>query len=42
MTVQAVMIRQTNMADRGQGLFSLYIYIEKIKKSSCQKPLDKF
>ena len=28
------------MAARGRGLFSLYIYIEKI--SSCQKPLDRF
>ena len=26
----------------GQGLFSLYIYIEKLEKSSCQKPLDRF
>ena len=31
-----------NMAARGRGLFSLYIYLEKIKKSSCQKPLDRF
>ena len=30
------------MAARGQGLFSLYIYIENFKKSSCQKPLDRF
>ena len=30
------------MAARGRGLFSLYIYIEKLKKSSCQKPLDRF
>ena len=27
---------------QGQGLFSLYIYIEKLEKSSCQKPLDRF
>ena len=26
----------------GRGLFSLYIYIEKLEKSSCQKPLDRF
>ena len=27
----------------GEGcLFSLYIYIENLKKSSCQKPLDRF
>ena len=31
-----------NMAARGRGLFSLYIYIENFKKSSCQKPLDQF
>ena len=31
-----------NMAARGRGLFSLYIYIENFKKSSCQKPLDRF
>ena len=31
-----------NMAARGRGLFSLYIYIENLKKSSCQKPLDRF
>ena len=30
------------MAARGWGLFSLYIYIEKLEKSSCQKPLDRF
>ena len=29
--VQAVMIRQKNMAARGQGLFSLYIYIKNFK-----------
>ena len=29
-----------NMATRGRGSFSLYIYIENLKKSSCQKPLD--
>ena len=28
-----------NMAARGRGLFSLYIYIENLKKSSCRKPL---
>ena len=27
---------------QGAGLFSLYIYIENFKKSSCQKPLDRF
>ena len=31
-----------NMAARGRGLFSLYIYIENFKKSSCQKLLDRF
>ena len=31
-----------NMATRGQGLISLYIFIENFKKSSCQKPLDGF
>ena len=31
-----------NMAARRQGLFSLYIYIEKLEKSSCQKSLDQF
>ena len=31
-----------NMAARGRGLFSLYIYIENFNKSSCQKPLDRF
>ena len=30
-----------NMAARGRGLFSLYIFIEKLEKSSCQK-LDRF
>ena len=25
---------------QGAGLFSLYIYVEKLEKSSCQKPLD--
>ena len=30
------------MAARGWSLFSLYIYIENLKKSSCQKPLDRF
>ena len=29
--VQAIWIRQKNMAARGRGLFSLYIYIEKFK-----------
>ena len=29
--VQAIWIRQKNMAARGQGLFSLYFYIENIK-----------
>ena len=27
---------------QGRGLFSLYIYIENFKKSSCQKTLDRF
>ena len=27
---------------QGAGLISLYIYIENFKKSSCQKPLDRF
>ena len=31
-----------NMAPSGRGLFSLYIYIENLKKSSCRKPLDRF
>ena len=31
-----------NMAARGRSLFSLYIYLENFKKSSCQKPLDRF
>ena len=31
-----------NMAASGRGLFSLYIYIENLKNSSCQKPLDRF
>ena len=31
-----------NMDARGWSLFSLYIYIENLKKSSCQKPLDRF
>ena len=30
------------MAARGRGLFSKYIYKEKFKKSSCQKPMDRF
>ena len=30
------------MAAREWSLFSLYIYIENLKKSSCQKPLDQF
>ena len=30
------------MAARGRGLFFLYIYIESLKTSSCQKPLDRF
>ena len=36
---------EKNMAARGWGLFSLYIYIylyRKLEKSSCQKPLDQF
>ena len=31
-----------NMAARGWSSFSIYIYIESLKKSSCQKPLDRF
>ena len=31
-----------NIAARGRGLFSLYIYIENFIKSSCQTPLDRF
>ena len=31
-----------NMAARGWSSFSLYIYIESLKNSSCQKPLDRF
>ena len=27
---------------QGAGLFPLYIYIEKLEKSSCRKPLDRF
>ena len=30
------------MAARGRGLFSLYYLYRKLKKSSCQKPLDRF
>ena len=30
--IQAIWIRQKNMAARGRGLFSLYIYIENFKK----------
>ena len=40
--VQAIWNSSKNMAARGRGLFSLYIYIEKLEKSSCQKPLDRF
>ena len=40
--VQAIWIRQKNMAARGWGLFSLYYLHRKLKKSSCQKPLDRF
>ena len=40
--VQDIWIGQKNMAARGRGLFSLYIYIENFKKSSSQKPLDRF
>ena len=38
--VQAIWICQKNMAARGPGLFSLYNLYRKLKKSSCQKPLD--
>ena len=40
--VKAIWIRQKTWPPGGRGLFSLYIYIEKIKTSSCQKPLDRF
>ena len=30
------------VAARGWGLFSLYIYLENFKKKSCQKPPDRF
>ena len=40
--VQSVMICQKTWPLGGWGLFSLYIYIENLKKSSCQKPLDRF
>ena len=36
--VQAVMSARVG----GEDLFSLYIYIENFKKSSCQKPQDPF
>ena len=36
------MICQKTWLLGGPGLFSLYIYIENLKKSSCQKPLDRF
>ena len=39
--VQAIWIRQKNMASRGRGLFSLNIFMENLKKSSCQKPLER-
>ena len=31
-----------NMAASGRGLFSLYYLYRKLKKSSCQKPVDRF
>ena len=31
-----------NMAAKGRGLFSLYNLYRKLKKSSCQKSLDRF
>ena len=40
--VQAIWICQKNIADRGRGSFCLYIYMENLKKSSCQKPLNRF
>ena len=40
--VQAIMIRKKNMASRRRDLFSLYIYLEKNKKSSCHKLLALF
>ena len=40
--VKAIWIRQKKHCRQGRGLFSLYIYTEKIEKSSCQKPLDRF
>ena len=39
--VQAIWIRQKH-GRRGRGLFPPYIYIENFKRSSCQKPLDRF
>ena len=30
------------MTARGRGLYSQYIYTEELKKSSCQKPPDRF
>ena len=40
--VQAIWICQKNMVTRGLGLiFLIYLY-RKLKKSSCQKPLNRF
>ena len=40
--VQAIWIRQKTWPPGGGAYFALYIYIEKLEKSSCQKPLDRF
>ena len=40
--VQVIVICQKTWLQWGWSLFSLYIYIENLKKSSCQKPLDRF
>ena len=43
--VQAIWFRQKTWPPRGGGwgdLFSIYIYTESLKKSACQKPLERF
>ena len=40
--VQVILICQKTWLLGGWSLFSLHIYIENLKKSSCQKPLDRF
>ena len=40
--VQVIMIHQKTWLQGGGAYFSLYIYIEKFKKFSCQKPMDRF